>query len=34
VALAQLAEIYETLGFELNDAEQEVLRTILRKANW
>jgi tetratricopeptide (TPR) repeat protein len=34
VALAQLAEIYETLGFELNEAEQEVLRTILRKANW
>lgn len=34
VALANLAEIYESGNFELNDADKMILQRMLRKAEW
>lgn len=33
-ALAGLAETFESLKFELNDAEKDILMTMIRKASW
>ncbi|MGI8555616.1 MAG: hypothetical protein ACR2LT_04590 [Pyrinomonadaceae bacterium] len=34
VLILQLAEIYENCGFELNEAEKEIVAIMLRKAEW
>ena len=33
-ALAQLADFYDGLKFDLNNAEKEILKTMVRKAEW
>lgn len=33
-ALLQLAEVFEICGFELNDAEQKTVSTMIRKGEW
>ncbi|HEX8639207.1 MAG TPA: hypothetical protein VF692_14150, partial [Pyrinomonadaceae bacterium] len=34
VSLAQLAQIYETAGFRLTDAEKQIIFTLIRRAEW
>lgn len=34
VALSHLAAVYENLGFELNEAERNILRTMFGKSGW
>lgn len=34
VTLAQLSDFYEKLGFDLTDAEKEILQTIIRRVDW
>lgn len=33
-ALAQLAQIYDSAGFTLNDAEKQIIFTLVRRAEW
>jgi hypothetical protein len=34
VSLLRLADVYKSLDFELNDDERDILRTMLKKAEW
>jgi len=34
VTLAQLSDFYEQLGFEINEAEKEILKAMIQKAEW